>query len=221
MSPFQQTWFKFCRWLVRVFVYQVGGGFSSSGQENIPTTGPVILAPVHVSHLDPPAVACGCRRVMRFMAKEELFKVPVFGPLIRSLGAFPVKRGEGDTESIRFSMEVLERGEMMLIFPEGTRGDGETLLPMNRGVAMLAKRTQAKVIPVAIIGSFQRLPRGRSKLKRGRIRVIYGQPFTYADVGTSSSEKENRELFAGELARRLSTLCTENGMPLQLPAESA
>jgi 1-acyl-sn-glycerol-3-phosphate acyltransferase len=218
MGPFQSAWFRFCRWLVRVFVYRVGGGFRSITPENVPASGAVILAPVHVSHLDPPAVACGSKRVMRFMAKEELFKVPVFGPLIRSLGAFPVKRGEGDTESIRFSMEVLERGEVMLVFPEGTRGDGLTMLPMNRGVAMLAKRTKASVVPVGIIGTHIRLPRGQSKTKRGVVTVVYGEPFTYADVATSSSEKENREIFANELARRMAKLCTDHGMPLAVPS---
>jgi 1-acyl-sn-glycerol-3-phosphate acyltransferase len=212
------TWFAFARWATKTFFYGTRGGLSSRGQENIPLDGGLIVAPNHVSYLDPPAVACGTkRRQLRFMAKEELFKGP-FGALIASLGAFPVKRGEGDTESIRKSIAVLEAGEALLIFPEGTRSDAKTMLPINRGVTMLAKRTGAKVLPVGIIGTHIVLPKG-SKGKKHPMLVVYGKPFTYQEVATGKTEKENRELFATELEKRILALCNENGLPL-LPPKS-
>lgn len=208
------TWFAFARWATKTFFYGLKGGLTSTGEENIPLTGPIIVAPNHVSYVDPPAVACGTKkRQMRFMAKEELFKGP-FGALISSLGAFPVKRGEGDTESIRKSLAILEGGEALLIFPEGTRSDGKTMLPINRGVAMLAKRTGAPVLPVGIIGTNIVMPKGGGGHKHP-MKIAYGKPFTYAEISTGKNDKENRELFAQELEKRILALCNENGFALK------
>ncbi len=211
-------WYVFCRWLTKVFFIGPRGGLRSVGAENVPLSGALIVAPVHLSHLDPPAVACGTKRPLRFMAKEELFKVKVLGPLIRSLGAFPVKRGEGDTESIRYAMSCLEKGEAVLIFPEGTRGDGDTLLPINRGIAMIAKRTGAKVMPVGIVGTNVILPKGGAKKGKHLVTIVYGKPFTYDEACTGASEKENREIFAARLASEMVSLSQSAGSKLSLPS---
>ncbi|AIE84287.1 lysophospholipid acyltransferase family protein [Fimbriimonas ginsengisoli] len=211
------AWYAFARWATKTFFYGSKGGLRSVGQENVPLTGPLIVAPNHVSNLDPPAVACGTkRRQLRFMAKEELFK-GFLGKLISSLGAFPVKRGEGDTESIRNAIAILESGEALLIFPEGTRGDGRTMLPVNRGVTMLAKRTNALVLPVGIIGTHIVSPKG-AKGKSHPMLVAYGEPFTYQQTATGANERENRELFAAELEKRILALCNANGLPLKSAA---
>src|SRR2546423_1620035 len=101
MAPEKSAWYAFVRWAVRTFYFGlVTGGMRSVGEENIPRTGGVIVAPNHTSNLDPPVTSCGTKRPIAFMAKEELFK-GIFGKIIASLGAFPVRRGETDTESIR------------------------------------------------------------------------------------------------------------------------
>ncbi|HWA83389.1 MAG TPA: lysophospholipid acyltransferase family protein, partial [Fimbriimonadaceae bacterium] len=169
----------------------------------------------HVSNLDPPAVACGTnKRQLAFMAKEELFK-GLFGKLIASLGAFPVRRGDSDTEAIRKALALLEQGRAVLVFPEGTRGDGKTMGPINRGVAMLAKRSGAMVLPVGVIGTHVIAPKGGKGLKRHRTILAYGEPFTYEQTSTGQSEKENRELFARELERRIIALCAAHGLQLK------
>jgi 1-acyl-sn-glycerol-3-phosphate acyltransferase len=206
------TWFAFCRWFVRVFFYRLGGGFRSIGRENIPATGGVIFAPIHLSHTDPPAVACGCSRRLRFMSKAEMFEHKFLGWLIGSLGAFRVNRGEGDTESIRTAIELLNSGEAILIFPEGTRGDGEVMLPISRGVGLLAKKTNAQIVPVGLIGTRERLAKGSSKLHRSVVTVVYGKPFTYADICQDSNEKKNRETFAKILSQRIAELCNSHGL---------
>ncbi len=210
------AWYALVLRLVRnLFFKLVTGGISSLGEENLPADGPMLIAPNHVSNLDPPAVACGTnKRQFKFMAKEELFK-GLFGKIISSVGAYPVKRGEGDTESIRKTLQFLEEGRGVLVFPEGSRGDGVTLGPINRGVMMLAKRSDAPVIPTAVIGTNVVLPKGAKKLKRHRILIVYGSPFKYSEVATGASEKENRELFARELASRIVKLCSEHGLPLR------
>ena len=206
------TWFAFCRWFVRVFFYSLGGGFRSVGRENVPDTGPVLFAPIHLSHTDPPAVACGCSRRLRFMSKAEMFDHKFLGWLIGSLGAFRVNRGEGDTEAIRTAIELLNSGEAILIFPEGTRGDGKVMQPISRGVSVLAKKTNAQVIPVGLIGTFERLPKGSSKLRRSVVTVVYGRPFTYAEICHDDNEKVNRATFSRVLAQRIAELCNAHGL---------
>jgi 1-acyl-sn-glycerol-3-phosphate acyltransferase len=208
------AWYAFVRWLVRTLYFGlVTGGMRSVGEENVPRTGAVIVAPNHVSNLDPPITACGTKRQIAFMAKEQLFK-GIFGKLIASLGAFPVRRGEGDTESIRKAIALLEEGRALLVFPEGTRGDGGTMLPINRGVGMLAKRTGAQVVPVGIAGTHMVMPRGK-KGRRHPITITYGRPFTYKEIAEGHSDKEARDLFAQELENRIRALCASGGLELK------
>jgi 1-acyl-sn-glycerol-3-phosphate acyltransferase len=156
------------------------------------------------------------KRHLRFMAKEELFDHRLLGAMITSVGGYPVKRGESDTEAIRKTISLLEAGEAVLIFPEGTRGDGITIQEMGRGVAMLAKRTKAKIVPVGVIGTHIVMPKGKSKGKKHLVTLAYGVPFTYEDIATSTSEKENRILFSTALRDRIVQLCEENGLPLKI-----
>jgi 1-acyl-sn-glycerol-3-phosphate acyltransferase len=130
MAAERSAWYAFVLRLVRNgFFRLITGGLRSIGEENIPKTGGVIFAPNHISNLDPPAVACGTnKRQLAFMAKEELFK-GLFGKIIASVGAYPVKRGESDTESIRKTMALLDEGRAVLVFPEGTRGTASRCSP--------------------------------------------------------------------------------------------
>jgi 1-acyl-sn-glycerol-3-phosphate acyltransferase len=155
------------------------------------------------------------------MAKEELFRVPVFGALIRSLDAFPVKRGAADMEAIRLTLRLLEEDRALLVFPEGTRGDGRTLLPFNRGVAMLAKRSGAAVLPAGIVGTHKKMPRGRWFPWLGRTTVTYGAPLRYAEFETSGPESEAREAFSKTLEERLIELCRSGGLELRSGASNS
>ena len=208
------AWYDFVRWFVRNTFFRAVGGLRGVGRENVPKTGAVIIAPNHVSNLDPPAVACTCPRRLNFMAKEELFKIPVLGPIIRSLDAFPLKRGEGDTEAFRHAIAQLERGKTIIIFPEGSRGDGVSIQPMTKGATMLARRTGATVVPVGIVGTHKVLPKGQSKPKRGKMIVAYGKPFTYQDIEAQYG-KAAKNVFGDELEKRILELCHANGLPLK------
>ena len=218
MSVKRRKWYAFVKWAIKTLYFGTHGGIYSVGHENIPASGPLIIAPLHISHLDPPAVACGMMRQLRFMAKEELFHNPIFGWFIGSVGSFPVKRGETDTESIRKAIALLEAGEAVLIFPEGTRGDGESIQEMSRGVAMLAKRTKALVVPVGVIGTNIVMPKGKSRGLKHKVTLAYGVPFTYDEIATASGERQNRELFSTALQKRIADLCRDNGMPLRISA---
>ena len=206
-------WYWFVRNLVRYTFFQLTGGLRAEGLQNIPKEGPVIVAPNHVSYLDPPAVACGITRMLRFMAKEELFR-GIFGRLISSLGSFPVKRGEGDTDAMRKAFTALEEGCAVIVFPEGTRGDGVRMLPINKGVALMAKRTGALILPVGVTGTHVIKPKGASGWRRKRITVRFGTPFHYSDILPDSPERDRREAFAGKLESEICSLCAQDGYPL-------
>lgn len=208
-----KLWYFFVLNIAR-FLFFLNGGIRSNA-ENMPKSGALIVAPIHLSHFDPPVVACGCNRMLRFMAKEELFK-GALGWLVRSLGAFPVRRGEGDTESIRYTMNALEKGQAVLIFPEGTRGDGKHIGPMSKGVALIAKRTGVPILPVGIIGSHIALPKGAKKPRRSRIRIVYGKPFTFAEV--AGEGKGDRDRFLAVMAEKLQEVCAQGGLNLELPS---
>lgn len=195
------------------------GGLESVHADRVPLTGGVLFAPNHLSHLDPPLVACATRRATGFMAKLELFHTKLFGALIRSLDAFPVKRGETDVEAIKEAVRRLEGGRAVLVFPEGTRGDGETLGPISTGISMLAKRSGAKVCPVGIVGTHKVLAKGAKKLTRHKMKVVFGEPFAYDDV-PGADEKERRANFVAELERRMIAACAEGGLTLRSASTS-
>ncbi|RYG69173.1 1-acyl-sn-glycerol-3-phosphate acyltransferase, partial [bacterium] len=185
------------------------------GTGEVPMSGPVILAPNHVSNFDPPALAAACPRGIKIIAKEELFRNPFANFINRSLGAFPVRRGEGDKAAIAQTLALLEEGWVMIMFPEGTRSNGEVLLPLSRGVAMMAKRSGARVVPTAVVGTHILMPKGAKGLKRAETKIVFGEPFLYADTATGRNDRENRELFTAELERRILAICAENGLPLE------
>ncbi len=155
------------------------------GRENIPKKGNFVYASNHRSYADPVLVVIGGRGRYAFMAKSELFQNPIFGWLIRSLGAFPVERGTGDMEALNRAVSTVEKGENLLIFPEGTRSLDGRVGRGKPGVALIAARAKADVIPVGI--SFE------GKLHfRSRIIVRYGAPIAAArlSVDETASERE-------------------------------
>lgn len=140
------------------------------GKENIPEEGPVLLCSNHISNFDPPLIGTFLKRKIRFMAKEELFHNKLLGFLLSSLGAFPVKRGAGDRQAIRKGLDVLKKGEMLCLFPEGTRSKTGKLGKPLSGSGFFALRSEAVIVPVVIIGPY--------KLFR-KVTIIYGKPIHF------------------------------------------
>lgn len=146
------------------------------GAENIPLTGPVLIAPIHRSNVDFALTLFISRRKVFFMAKDSLFRVPILGPLITHLGAFPVKRGSADRESMKLSEEVLRQGHALVLFPEGTRQEGRDVAPLHDGAMFVAARTGATIVPVGIGGSDKAMPKGAKLPRIARIRIVVGAP---------------------------------------------
>jgi 1-acyl-sn-glycerol-3-phosphate acyltransferase len=144
----------------------------TEGRSSVPSVGGLVVVANHGSHLDPPLLSSAVGRPVAFMAKEELFRVPLLGPLIRACGAYPVARGAGDREALRTACRRLEEGWATGVFLDGTRqADGRVSRPLP-GAALLAARTGRPLLPVAIINSHRALgPGGRFKLVPVHVRI--------------------------------------------------
>ena len=171
------------------------------GEENFPSEGAAILVSNHVSMWDPIVAGCSVPRNVSFMAKEELFRNPLLGKLFRTLDAFPVKRGRGDTSAIRNSLKVLRNGQVLGLFPEGTRsktGDLQKGLP---GMILLMEKSKAPIVPVRVNGTKNFLTRGW-----GNIEVIIGKPITPDELKAPAHIKNRREWAAEKVMEAIHEL---------------
>lgn len=209
-----RAWFFAISRAIHYLILVPFGRMRVMGVEHIPKEGPFLLACNHMSDLDPPATGGRCPRPLRVLAKQELFKNKFFGFVIRKLGAVPLHRGEADTQAIKTALQWLKEGQAVLMFPEGKRGSGAQLLPMQPGLAMLAKKTDCLIVPAGIVGSETVLPAGAKGLKFGRITLSYGAPFRYSDVPGGT-----REAFNTFLAERISDETERAGRRIKIANE--
>lgn len=175
-----ERWFyAFCRAIVvgSSHLLFIGGVI---GKENIPQSGPFILAPIHRSYIDWFISARVTRRRLRYLVKGEVWKVRFVGRLLELLGAFPVQRGAADRDALKRALEVLNAGEPLVVFPEGTRGNGSSVSELREGAAYLALRAKVPVIPVGMAGVERAMPRGSYWIRPARVVVAVGQPILSA-----------------------------------------
>lgn len=174
------------------------------GLENVPTTGSAMLASNHVAWIDIPLVAYPIKRTTHYMAKAELFQLPLIGWFIGMTGNFPVRRGESDRESLRIANKLLTDGEMVAIFPEGHRTGGALIRGLP-GVALIALRANTPVVPVAIINSAAVLRKGHIIIHRPTVTVRYGAPFMLSKSGARHT-KDDLERGIDEIMTHIAAL---------------
>ncbi|NLH98458.1 MAG: 1-acyl-sn-glycerol-3-phosphate acyltransferase [Chthonomonadales bacterium] len=146
------------------------------GHENIPESGGVIVACNHVSYLDPPLVGSNIRRECAFMARHDLWRNRLFGAIISRLNAFPVHRDTADRAAIRAALEVLNKGLVLVLFPEGTRSSDGLLQHPEPGLALIVQRSSAPIVPTAVVGPEVMWPPGAKRLRRVPLSVVFGTP---------------------------------------------
>jgi 1-acyl-sn-glycerol-3-phosphate acyltransferase len=187
--------YRFCRSSCLI-VLRLLFGFRSFESRHVPATGAVIVACNHVSYVDPVALGVGFARPVTYLAKKQLFAIPVLGPIIARLGAYPLDREAGGVAAVRAALRALKEGRCVGIFPEGTRnraGDA----PEKGGAALLAALSGAPVVPAAIAGT-------RRLRLRHPIRVIYGEPLSVSRQ--RKADGDDLEKWTEEIMRRIRAL---------------
>ncbi|SNR93216.1 lysophospholipid acyltransferase family protein [Desulfurobacterium atlanticum] len=178
------------------------------GRNNIPLKGPVLLVSNHRSFMDPPLVAYAVmKRPVFFMAKAELFETPFISTLIKHWGnGFPVRRGKFDLKAIKTALTVLKKGELLCLFPEGTRAQKGKFLKPKIGAGMIAVKANVPLIPCLIDGSEDLLPKGAKFPRMAHVKIKFGKPFTIELEDT----KENYEKASRIIMEKIKELQVEN-----------
>ena len=167
-------WWRLCQGLARWGANSLWK-FRVFGLENIPRTGGVLLAANHQSYLDPVLVAMVLPREMHFMARRTLFRNPAFRAIIVGFNAFAIERDTADVKGVNSAIARLEAGNILLVFPEGTR-TGNGSIGLMKSVGVIAERAAVPIVPVLIQGAYEVWPKGRGIPRLGTVSVVFGKP---------------------------------------------
>ncbi|MBN2375925.1 MAG: 1-acyl-sn-glycerol-3-phosphate acyltransferase [Sedimentisphaerales bacterium] len=192
-----RAWYCFWQFSAQV-VFSTFFDIRAYGRENVPQTGPVLLACNHQSFIDPILCGFGIYRECDFVARESLFRNPTFGRYISSLNAFPIHRDQADLAGIRSIIKRLQNGSAIVLFPEATRTTDGRIRPIKSGFELIARRSQATTVPVVIDGAFETWPRHQRLPRPGKISIMYGSAIT-----AEQTKKLKRQGLVREVDRQL------------------
>ena len=195
---------------LQIFLYRFAQAFSQilfravyrlevKGREHIPSKGAVLIASNHISNLDPPLIGSSIFRPIHYFAKEELFKIPIFGWLIQQINAFPVKRFEHDIGAFKKAQSLLNQGEAVLLFPEGRRSKTGELGAPRPGIGLLAFNAQVPVVPACVINTDK-------PLQFKKIKLYFGPPIFPKAV----QEKSDHIAFSKAVMAAIADLKSKN-----------
>jgi 1-acyl-sn-glycerol-3-phosphate acyltransferase len=199
-------WYEFFYHL-HCLLLTLGFSLRAEGMRHIPPRGPVLILANHQSFFDPMVLGCITHRHVSFLARKTLFHPPWFGWLIRSLNAFPVDQEGVAKDGIRTVLQLLAKGQVVIVFPEGTRTEDGKMAPLKPGVQLLLKRAPVPVVPVGIAGAFEAMPYWEKVPKlcplwlpatRSAMAAVVGPPLDGRRLGELS-----REQLLGELTTAL------------------
>ena len=162
------------------------------GKENIPQSGPLIIAPVHRSYIDWMIVARISRKRLRFLIKGEVWRFKFIGKALEYLGSFAVRRDAPDRESLETSLKVLTTEEPLVLFPEGTRCEGEEIQEIKDGTAYIALKSKAVIVPVGIGGSDLAMPRHAKFPRRHKVTMVIGKPIDSKEFLSEGANRASR-----------------------------
>ncbi len=211
-TPLQIACFHATGLVLKTF-FTLWGGYEVIGlRENIPATGPILLCANHASNVDPPlgwAAFYGYRR-LRGVAKIELWKPRAAAYILDAHESIPVARGAADRSMFRNVFEGLKRGDAIGVFPEGTRTWDGKLNPAQPGIGVLVLKSGVPVAPIAVLGTFNMLPRGTKFPKRTKLKIVFGKPISF-------SPDTPREEIASRIMVEIAALMTAHGVPTEPP----
>ena len=180
------------------------------GEDHLPKSGGYVLAPSHRSMMDIPFAAAVTTRRLRFMGKQSVFKVPVLGTVFTWLGGFPVQRDGTDRKAVRDSLALLEAGEVLCVYPEGSRQHGPKIQPLQPGAAYLALRAGVPIVPVAINGAEEILRTKKDPIPRfGRVAIVIGEPIQPEARTTGVVPRDKVDALSARLSDALQQLFDE------------
>ncbi len=186
---------------------RVWNRFQIHNAENVPSEGGCIIAPNHVSYLDPPAVAVGIKhRAVHFMARDTLFMKPWANWFLTNVGVLPMDRTKGDVGALRKGISLLKSGRVLCLFPEGTRSPTGEIQKAKGGIGFLISKAGVPVVPTYVDGSFQAFPKGASRIKPCRIRIFYGKPIAPAEFEALGSDRDSYERIGDLVMARIAAL---------------
>ena len=208
-------------WLTLHTLYALLGGIRYTGRENVPRTGGVLVTPNHISDADPTAIGLALPRSSYFMAKEELFQMPLLGPFIRMMHGFPVKRYSADRSALRLAEQLLKKGEAVVIFPEGKLSEDGQIQELLPGVLLIAQRAGVPILPTVIEGTDALMPYGKvlPRPAHRRILVRFGTPVTVEAL--TGGEKGGDALRQGAERLRALMLELQGRAGLEIPKDTA
>ncbi len=179
----------------------------SHDAENVPASGGCVLASNHASYLDPPIVACGLKhRVVRFMARDTLFAGRFRNWFFHGIKCVPLDRTRGDVAALRKGIQLLKEGEVLGLFPEGTRSPDGQLKPAKGGIGFLIAKAGVPVVPIYVGGTFEAFPKGAKHIKRGKVCVYYGRPISFAEISGLGEGKESYQAIGDLIMSRIALL---------------
>ncbi len=182
------------------------GHIETHGVENIPREGGVLLVSNHISLLDPVIVGSAANREIHFMARSNVFNVPLLGPLISVFNAYPVNRGRPDLGALRRTITLLKKGNAALIFPEGTRSFDGKLGKAHDGACFIAHRANVPTIPVYHKGAEKMMPRGSKRIRRAKLSVTFGKPIDFSHIVESEIKREMYQEMGVQMMGAISSL---------------
>ncbi len=179
------------------------------GADRLKGEGAFIIAPVHRSNLDAPLVNSLCPRIVRSLAKKEMFKGAVGTWISATLGCFPVHRGVGDRRSLQAALDLLARGEPLLVFPEGTRQSGNQVGAIFGGTAFLALRAGVLIFPVGVAGTEQAMPPKARFPRRVPVAIVVAEPLSPPCIQQRRQTSDDRSLLTDRLSEAMQSAMDE------------
>jgi 1-acyl-sn-glycerol-3-phosphate acyltransferase len=175
------------RWLARLVAVGLYG-LRVAGREHWPAAGGALICANHQSVFDPPLVGLTCPRRLHYLARQTLFDVPILAPVIRFFDAIPIDRDGMGLAGLKETLRRVQAGEMVLLFPEGTRTRDGEVGPLKPGLLLIVRRSGVPLVPVGIDGAFQAWPRTQRLPRLGRIAVVIRPPIPAAEVAQLADE---------------------------------